>query len=87
MLNVTTIGATRGSGVSACKTANGKVYFWGSAYGLNISKPSPTRFRTIAEVFASLDSPIMLEPVTFDLAQPFTEKLRSKLMSSFDSKV
>ena len=60
--NVVAIGAIRGSNVSACKTANGSVYFWGFAYGHRFEKPSLTRFRTIAEVFASLDSPKMLEP-------------------------
>ena len=85
--NVAAIGATRGSNVSVCKTAKGKVYFWGSAYGHKFAKPLPTKFTTIAEVFTSLDSPIMLEPLTFHLAQPFIEKLSLMMKLNFDDKV
>ena len=81
--NVATLGATRGSSVSACKTTKGKVYYWGVAYGHFTIAPLPTRFRTIAELFKSLDTPIMMEPLTFDLKQRITEKLKL----SFDDKV
>ena len=78
--NVVAIGATRCSSVSACKTAKGKVYLWGFAYGHNFTKPSPIRFRTLAEVFESLDSPVTIEPLKFAQDQQIiTEKLKLNL--------
>ena len=81
--NVVAIGASRGSSVSACKTMKGKVYYWGSVNGHWVEDPLPTRFKTVAEVFMSLDSPIMLEPLRFDLSRPIIGKLKL----CFDDKV
>ena len=81
--NVAFIGAIRGCGISALQTTKRKVYFWGFGCGHFIPEPAPTKFSTIAEVFASLDSPVMFEPVILDLKQAITEKLKL----NFDDKV
>ena len=81
--NVAGMGAIRGCSVSALKTTKGKVYYWGWAYGHDVADPVLTRFDTVKELFASLDSPMMLEPVTSELKQPIAEKLKL----SFDDRV
>ena len=73
--NVESIGATRGCSISAFKTAEDKVHYWGFALGRYISEPVATKYRTMIELFASLDSPMMLGPIKFDLNRPMTEKL------------
>ena len=67
--NIVFIGATRGCTISAFQTAKRKVYFWGVACGHELPHPVPTQFSTINEVFASLDFPVLLEPLVFDLKQ------------------
>ena len=74
--NVELIGATRGCSISAFKSMEGKVYYWGFAFGHYISEPAATKYRTLTELFASLDSPMMLGPVKFDLDQQLTEKMK-----------
>ena len=74
--NVESIGATRGCSISAFKTTEGKVYYWGHALGHYISEPVATKYSTLIELFASLDSPMMLGPVEFHVNQPMTEKLK-----------
>ena len=81
--NIAFIGATRGCTISAFQTAKRKVYFWGFAHGHDIPDPVLTKFTTMADVFASLDIPVMLEPLVLDLKQPVTEKLKL----NFDDKV
>ena len=77
--NVSFIGAIRGASISAFQTAKRKVYYWGFTCGHHIPDPVPTKFSTIAEAFASLDSPVMLEPLIFNLKQPITDKLKVTL--------
>ena len=74
--NVELVGATRGCSISVFKTTEGKVYYWGFAFGHYISEPVATKFNTLTELFASLDSPVLLEPLKFKLNQPMTEKLK-----------
>ena len=81
--NVVDIAAMNGCRISALKTADGQVYFWGFAYGVFISAPAATKFTSMAELFCSLDTPMMLKPVEFNLKQPRLEKLRL----SFDDSV
>ena len=81
--NVVDIAAMNCCTISAFKTAEGKVYFWGFAYGLLIPDPVATNFASMAELFASLDNPVMIEPAKFELNQPRLEKLRH----SFDDEV
>ena len=81
--DVAFVGATRGSSISAYETTKGTVYFWGFAYGHYIPMPVPTKFSSIPELFASLDKPIMLEPITLGFKQPVVEKLKAH----FDDKV
>ena len=83
--NVKCIGATRGCSISAFKTTEVKVYYWGFAFGHYIAKPVATKYNTIIELFASLDSPMMLGPVTFDMNQPTTEMLKSIFADSVRS--
>ena len=81
--DVVDIGAIHGCRVSAMMTKEGKVYFWGFAYGLQIPNPVVTEFNSMAELFASLDSPMMLKPLELDVKPTRLEKLRL----SFDDKV
>ena len=81
--NIVDIGAVRGCSVSSFKTTEDKIYFWGFAYGLTIPNPVPTKFASMVELFASLDIPMMLKPVEFDVKQPVLENL----MLSFDNAV
>ena len=74
--NVQVIGATRGCSISAFKTTNGKVYYWGFAFGVHVLEPVATKYSTIVELFASLDSPVMLGSLKFRVNQPMTEKLK-----------
>ena len=67
--NVVDIAAINRCHISALTTSEGKVYFWGYAYGHLISEPVATEFSSMAKVFASLDIPMMLEPVEFELKQ------------------
>ena len=80
---VVDIGAMLGSSVGAFKTSEGEVYFWGFAYGHAIPGPVVTEFTSITEVFASLDSPMMLEPLEFNGKHSRLDKLRQ----SFDNTV
>ena len=82
-VKVAAIGATRGSSVSAFKDSDGRVYFWGYAYGHAILEPVVTSFTTMVELFASLDNPVMLLPVELDLSRPVVDKLNL----SFNHKV
>ena len=79
--NVESIGATRGCTISAFKTTEGKVYYWGFALGSNILEPVATKYSTMIELFASLDSPVMLGqgPLKFDLNQFSISWLCNKL--------
>ena len=81
--DVADIGAIRGCSISALTTNEGKVYFWGFAYGHFIRAPVLTKFDSMTELFASLDSPMMLKPVELDVKPSIGDKLRS----SFDDKV
>ena len=83
--NVTEVGVVRGCSVSAFRTTEGKVYFWGFAYGHLIPEPVVTEFSSLDEVFASLDTAVMLRPLQFDLRLP--EVLNEKLRDSFDDEV
>ena len=83
MQNVLDIAAINVCSISAFTTNEGKVCFWGSAYGLLIPDPVATKFNSMTELFASLDTPMMLEPVEFDRDEPRLEKLRE----SFDDQV
>lgn len=83
--NVMEIGVVRGCSVSAFKTTEGKVYFWGFAYGHLIPGPVVTEFSSLDELFASLDTPAVLRPLQFDLRPP--EVLSEKLRQSFDDQV
>ena len=74
----------RGCGVSSVQTVEGKVYFWGFAYGHLLPEASLTEFHSMDEVFASLDCPMMLKPVEPELKQP---AFADKLGTSFDDKV
>ena len=74
--NIASIGASRGCSISAFQTTEGKVYYWGFALGHYTAEPVATKYKTMIELFASLDSPIMLGPLTFDMNQPMTEKLK-----------
>ena len=76
MSNIASIGASRGCSISAFQTTEGKVYYWGFALGHYIAEPVATKYSTIKELFASLDSPVMLGPVKFDRNQPMTEMLK-----------
>ena len=78
------IGAVRGCAVSALKTSDGKVLFWGYAYGRLNSDPVATKFTSMEELFASLDTPMMLKPVEFEHTEL---TLVEKLKQSFDDKV
>ena len=73
--NVVDIAAANGCYISALKTTQGKVYFWGFAYGIPIPKPVLTNFTSMEELFSSLDTPQMLKPVESDLERPRLEKL------------
>ena len=81
--NVVDIGALGGCTVSAFKTTDGKIYFWGFAYGLLVPEPVATKFTSLSELFASLDVPMLLKPLEFDVREPTLEKLRL----SFDDQV
>ena len=81
--NVVDVGAIRGCSISALRTAEGAVYFWGFAYGHLIPFPAVTKFASMTELFSSLDTPMMLEPIEFDWKQPALEKFGL----SFDDKV
>ena len=83
--NVVDIAAMNGCRISALKTADGQVYFWGYAYGVHISAPAATKFTSMAELFSSLDTPVMLKPVEFNLKQPRLEKLRLSFNDSVKS--
>ena len=83
--NVVDIGVVRGCSLSAFKTTENKVYFWGFAYGHLIPEPVRTEFSSLEELFASLDTPVMLMPVQSDLKQP--ESVIEKLRRSFDDQV
>lgn len=83
--NVLDIGVVRGCSVSAFKTAEGKVYFWGFAYGLRIPEPVATEFGSLDELYASLDTPVMLTPVRLKVQLP--EIVTEKLRLSFDDEV
>ena len=83
MQNVLDIAAINVCSISAFTTTEGKVYFWGFAYGLLIPDPVTTKFNSMTELFASLDTPMMLEPVECDRDEPRLEKLRE----SFDDQV
>ena len=74
--NVALIGAIRGCSISAFKTTEGEVYYWGFACGHYISEPVATKYSTMVKLFASLDSPVMLGPLKFDVKQPMMEKLK-----------
>ena len=84
LANVKDIAAVRGCSVSVAKTTDGKIYFWGFAYGHLIPEPILTTFSSMDEVFASLDSPMMLKPVQPGLRQP---ALGERLGASFDDEV
>ena len=84
MRTVVDIGASRNCSISTAETVDGKVYFWGRAYGLLIPNPVLTKFRTMAEVFASLDTPMMLEPMEFPENEPI---MLDKFRQSFDDQV
>ena len=79
--NVVDIAEIRGCRVSACRTAEGKVYFWGFAYGHLIPKPVLTEFGSLDEVFLSLDSPMILKFMEIELRK---EVLVDKLKLAFD---
>ena len=75
--NVVDIAAIRGCPVSAFKTAEGKVYFWGFAYGRLIPKPVLTEFGSLPEAFLSLDSPMILKSMEIELKkEPWVDILR-----------
>ena len=82
--NVVEIGAIRGCDLSAFKTVDGKAYFWGFAYGSLMTDPVVTEFSSLNDLFASLDSPMMLNPVMLDLKQ---QVVVEKLARSFDDTV
>ena len=73
--NIVDIGAIRGCQISAFETAGGEVYFWGFAYGHRIPDPVLTRFTSMTDLFLSLDTPILLEPMEFVWKEPTLEKL------------
>ena len=83
--NVADIATMRGSSISALVTEEGKVFFWGFAYGHLIPEPVATEFTSMADLFASLDSPMMLEPV--ELGTNVKPSIVDKLRLSFDDKV
>ena len=74
--NIMDIGVVRGCRISAFTTAEDKVYFWGFAYGLSIPDPVATEFTSMAELFASLDTPMMLGSVEFHVKQSVLENLK-----------
>ena len=78
------IGATRGCTISALKSTDGKIYFWGFAYGQFTKKPVATQHSSFDELFNSLDPPVMLQPLEFKLKQPV---MLEKLRQSFDDNV
>ena len=78
------IAAICGCSISALKTADGKVYFWGYAYGHLFRDPEPTNFTSLPELFASIDSRVMLQPLKIDVKQPTVVE---KLIQSFDDQV
>lgn len=82
--NVVDIGAVRGCSISAFKTVEGKVYFWGFAYGLVIPDPVATRFSSMEELFASLDTPVMLKSLELNDREPIMAR---KFGENFDDKV
>ena len=82
--NVRDIATIRGCSVSSLETMEGKVYFWGFAYGHLIPEPVLTAFSSMDELFASLDSPIMLKPVQPEMQQP---TVTDRLGASFDDEV
>ena len=60
--DVTDIGTLRGSSISGLLTSEGKVYFWGFAFGHLFPAPVVTGFNSIAQLFASFyDPPMMFE--------------------------
>ena len=76
--NVADIAAIRGCSVSSFITKEGKVHFWGRAYGNWINQPVLTRFTSMADLFASLERPMMLEPLEINVKEPaVVEKLRN----------
>lgn len=83
--DVVDIAVVRGCSVSAFKTIQGKVYFWGYAYGVLIPEPVATEFSSLDALFASLDVPVLLRPLRFDLKLP--EVLSEKLRQNFDDEV
>ena len=82
--NVVDIGAMLGSSVGALQTSEGVVYFWGFAYGQAIPDPVVTEFISMTELFASLDFPIMLEPL--EVNGKYSSRLE-RLRQSFDNTV
>ena len=81
--NVVDIGAVRACTISAFRTKKGKVFFCGFSNGHLTPDPVATEFTSMVELFASLDSPAMLEPLEVDVKQTRMEKLRL----NFDDKV
>ena len=81
--NIVDIGAIPGCSISSFQTGDGKVYFWGFANGHLIPDPVATKFTSMTELFLSLDTPAMLEPLETDWKEPVVEKFGL----SFDDKV
>ena len=81
--NIVDIGAIRGCSISSFRTLDGKVYFWGFANGHYIPAPVATEFNSMTQLFLSLDTPAMLEPLESDWKEPVVEKFGL----SFDDKV
>ena len=82
--SVVDIGAVRGCGISAFKTSDRRVFFWGYAYGHDIPDPIATNFTSMKELFASLDNPVMLKPVELEQRPP---AMMEKFKEKFDDKV
>ena len=78
------VGALWNCGLSVCKTDGGAVYFWGFHFGKHVMEPRRTEFSTMDDVFASLDIPLMLNPVKFDLME---RNLSEKMELAFDDAV
>ena len=79
------IGVVRGCSMSAFKTTEGKVYFWGFAYGHLLQEPVATKFTSLYALFASLDTPVVFRAAKFNLERPSV--LIRKMKLSFDDHV
>ena len=83
--NVAETGIARGCSVSAFKTTEGKVYFWGFAYDHHMPEPVAKGFSSLDALFASLENPVMLRPLQCNLK--LIEVLADRLRQNFDDDV